>query len=182
MISEGEHRSLSALLKNRRAFLGFLEARLGNRQLAEDVLQSAMLKSLDKLTRIRKDERAVAWFYRVLRNALIDHHRRHSTEAKALQAAAISAFENDQPELHKAVCQCVTGLATGLRADYAKILQRVDVEDEPVCKVAKEEQITINNANVRLHRARAALRRRVQEMCAACAVHGCLDCTCRAAL
>ena len=34
---------------------------------------------------------------------------------------------------------------------------------------------------VRLHRARKALRLRLEETCRACADHGCLDCTCKAA-
>jgi len=29
----------------------------------------------------------IAWFYRTLRNAAIDHHRRHKTASKALEVA-----------------------------------------------------------------------------------------------
>jgi RNA polymerase sigma-70 factor (ECF subfamily) len=32
---------------------------------------------------------------------------------------------------------------------------------------------------VRLHRARAALKTRLEQSCGTCATHGCLDCTCR---
>ena len=41
--------------------------------------------------------------------------------------------------------------------------------------------ITPNNAGVRLHRARRALRRQTLAFCRACAEHGCLDCSCASA-
>jgi RNA polymerase sigma-70 factor (ECF subfamily) len=32
-----------------------------------------------------------------------------------------------------------------------------------------------------VHRARAALRRRIEQACGTCSVHGCLDCSCEKA-
>ena len=40
---------LAALAGQRRAFLSFLERRVGHREVAEDVLQDAFARSLDKL-------------------------------------------------------------------------------------------------------------------------------------
>ncbi|MGZ8780019.1 MAG: RNA polymerase sigma factor, partial [Thermoanaerobaculia bacterium] len=57
------------LVDSHRQFLGFLERRLNDRALAEDILQDAFVKSLEKAESIRDDESAVAWFYRLLRNA-----------------------------------------------------------------------------------------------------------------
>lgn len=48
----------------------------------------------------------------------------------------------------------------------------------PLQKVAKALGITTNNATVRLHRARRALKRELERSCGICATHGCLDCTC----
>jgi len=39
--------------------------------------------------------------------------------------------------------------------------------------------ISENNAAVRVHRARQALRKQVQLTCGACATHGCVDCRCQ---
>ena len=43
---------------------------------------------------------------------------------------------------------------------------------------ASDLGITPNNLKVRRHRARRALRARLEETCRICAAHGCLDCTC----
>jgi RNA polymerase sigma-70 factor (ECF subfamily) len=56
------------------------------------------------------------------------------------------------------------------------------VEGQPVKLFAERKGLTAGNAAVRVFRARAALKRRVVESCGTCAEHGCLDCTCQAAV
>ena len=68
-----------ALVDNHREFLAFLERRVGSRALAEDILQDAFVRGAREARRAcASEESAVAWFYRVLRNAVIDHHRRRA--------------------------------------------------------------------------------------------------------
>jgi DNA-directed RNA polymerase specialized sigma24 family protein len=59
--------------------------------------------------RVRADDAdsAVAWFYRTLRNAAVDYHRRHSTASKARESFAAENDDSFEPELRSAVCQCV---------------------------------------------------------------------------
>jgi RNA polymerase sigma-70 factor (ECF subfamily) len=168
------------LVKHHRKFLRFLEVRVGDRAVAEELLQAAYAKSVEKAGAIRDRESAVAWFYRLLRNSITDHSRRKAREARAMARHARDATTAIDPEeLKTAVCKCVGHLATTLKEDYARALQRVDVEDGSVAELAVEMGVSPNNAGVRLYRARAALRKQVQAMCGACAKHGCLDCTCR---
>ncbi len=170
---------LSVLTDNRERFLKFLQPRVGSREAAQEILQAAFVKSLERGDSLRDDESAVAWFYRLLRNATVDHYRRRATEARALerhaQEHAEAAFD---PELEDAICGCMKSLIGTLKDEYAQILQRVDLEGASVVEVARTEAITANNATVRLHRARQALRKRLEQTCGACAEHGCLNCTC----
>jgi RNA polymerase sigma-70 factor (ECF subfamily) len=76
-------------------------------------------------------------------------------------------------------CACLTRLMTTLKPEYAAILESVDLGGRPLAGAARDLGITSNNASVRLHRARRALRQRVQQSCGTCATHGCLDCDCR---
>lgn len=173
---------VDVLVRNRERFLSFLAARVGGREAAQDVFQSALLKGLDKAAGIRDDESAVAWFYRVLRNAVIDFYRHRAVENRALQTLARDAAAHPpvfEAELENAVCQCVTGLLSNLKPEYAVLLRRVDLDGVRLAEAAREAGITANNAGVRLHRARAALRRELRASCGACAEHGCLDCRCR---
>lgn len=168
------------LVANYHEFLGFLQKRVGSRALAEDILQDAFIRGLGKLEGLRGDESLVAWFYRILRNAVIDHHRRHEVHDRrfAALAAEFDAQVEPAPELRGAVCQCVARLADNLKPEYADALRRIEVEGVSVKDYAVEAGITSNNAAVRVFRAREALKKQVVRSCGTCAEHGCLDCTC----
>jgi len=166
------------LVSNHRQFLSFLEARVASRAVAEDILQAAFVRAVERGGSLREAESAVAWFYRLLRNALVDHHRRKAGEARALEKERRQAEEGFEPELRDAICACVGGLLPTLKPEYAEIIRRVDLQEAPLAAVAADLAITSSNAAVRLHRARRALGRRLERSCGTCAAHGCLDCTC----
>lgn len=63
------------MLERRDDFLRFVEKRVDSRATAEDILQSAFVRGIEKESTLRDEESAVAWFYRLLRNAVIDHYR-----------------------------------------------------------------------------------------------------------
>ena len=184
VLASDEPSVLAGLLANHRRFQQFLERRTGRADLAEEILQDAYVKA--GTTQAPPDqESAVAWFYRVLRNALIDHRRRVDSEQRALTALqAEPAGEDPEAEpdaaLLRAVGQCIDGLLGTLKPEYAQAVRRVDMEDASLTELASEAGITNGNAAVRLYRARAAMRQRIEQCCGACARHGCLHggCTC----
>ena len=172
---------VARLLANHRRFLDFLTARVGRREDAEEILQDAFVRGLQKAGEIRDDERAVAWFYRLLRNAVIDHYRRAAAGRKALEAKGREAPEVDPgfaADLERTICACVNDLVPLLKPEYADLIRRVDLGGATVTSVADEIGISPGNARVRLHRARAALRDELERSCRTCATHGCVDCTC----
>ncbi len=162
-----------------RDFLTFLERRVGSRAIAEDILQEAFVRGMRHVDGSNEDS-AIAWFYRTLRNAVVDYHRRHKTAGKALDAFAAEAETHVEPnaDMRSAVCQCVNGLADTLKPEYASALKRIEVDGVSVKDYATETGISAGNAAVRVFRAREALRKQVSRSCGTCAEHGCLDCTC----
>jgi RNA polymerase sigma factor (sigma-70 family) len=172
--------AIATLVENHRRFLGFLRKRVANPADAEEILQAAFVKGLARAGEIHDDERAVAWFYRLLRNALVDHWRAREAESRAVRALAREAAEEAAPDpaLEAEICRCFEALLPTLRPDQARILRRVDLEGVRPLDFAAEERITPNAAMVRLHRARRALRESLERSCGTCATHGCLDCTC----
>lgn len=174
--------AIAQLVEGHRAFLGFLERRVESRATAEDILQSAFARGLEHGAGV-PDEKVVAWFYRVLRNAVIDHYRHRSTSAKAMEVWERDFTESQGPEaeLYQEICQCVSGLLTTLKPEYRDALRIVDLEDGKLTELAQQSSISAENAAVRVHRARKALRRQVELACGTCAEHGCLDCHCQRA-
>lgn len=172
---------LDILVENHRRFLAFLERRVESREAAEDILQDAFVRSLDQAGSVRDEGALIPWFYRLLRNAVIDHYRKNGAEERALAHAAGMADETvpgPDDEWHDMICRCVTALVDTLKPEYAAAIRRVDLEGASVAGFARESGITPNNAGVRLHRAHEALRRQIAQTCNTCATHGCLDCVC----
>jgi RNA polymerase sigma factor (sigma-70 family) len=168
----------TALLENLNEFVAFARARVADPELAADVVQESLLKAIKSSEQLRDGETARAWFYRILRHTIIDLYRRRDAEQRALEK-----LENEPPDSAETnvVCRCLDRLIPALKPEYAALVRAVDLEEKAIEVIAKELQITANNANVRLHRARQQLRDRLERTCKVCATHGCLDCSCDAA-
>jgi RNA polymerase sigma-70 factor (ECF subfamily) len=172
---------LDVLLENHRAFLRYLERRVGDRHLAEDLLQDAFIKVMERPDQAPADEGLVPWFYRTLRNAAIDRFRRREAADRAVEAFAreLETHAAPEPELEAEICACIGRLAGTLKAEYAEALQAIDVQGTPVKVFAEQRGLSVSNAGVRVFRAREALKKRLIESCGTCAEHGCQNCTCQ---
>jgi RNA polymerase sigma factor (sigma-70 family) len=171
------------LLDNHARFLAFLKRRVGSADVAEDILQEAFVRGLGQSESIRNAESAIAWFYRVLRNAVTDHFRRQDSQGRALEQFAAETEAEEAAvdrELEAVVCQCVLSLVDTLKPEYATALRRVELDGVSVRGYAEEAGITAGNAGVRVHRAREALRKQLVRSCGTCLTHGCIDCQCKA--
>lgn len=169
------------LLDGRREFLGYLRRRLGSLDEAEDALQDFSLKVIRSARSVDQDDKIDAWLGQTLRHTLIDHYRRravrHRTETAYAQEMSI-ADEAPQSEVELGHCRCLYAALPRLRPDYAEILRRADLEEEPRARIAADLGLTTNTLNVRLHRARHALRQEMERSCAACGNGNFQDCAC----
>ena len=59
-------------IDNQAVFKGFLRRHLPSDKIAEDLLQQGLLKAVKGEGSLLEKDNAVAWFYRILRNSLID--------------------------------------------------------------------------------------------------------------
>ena len=174
--------SLSRLIAaHRHELLDFARRRLPDHATAEDVVSETLARTFMHLDELREESAILAWLYRSLRNAVVDHHRRAGTASRALERwAAEMQTEVDAAAPPRQVCGCVAKIAASLKPEHARALARVEVDGEAVRAFATEVGISSSNAAVRLFRAREALRRGVLATCGACAEGGCVDCTCSA--
>jgi RNA polymerase sigma factor (sigma-70 family) len=133
---------LAILLENHRAFLRYLERRVGDRELAEEILQEAFAKVVDRPDQAPADEGVVPWFYRLLRNAAIDQFRRRGAASRAVEAFAreIETQTTPEPELEAEICACVSRLAGTLKPEYAEALQAIDVQGTSVKAFAEQQR------------------------------------------
>lgn len=181
--TEVEAQRLTLLLANRQRFLAFLEKRVGRTELAEELLQDALLRAVARADTLRDEDAVTPWFYRILRNVLTDHYRRRGVEQRALDSAAVEPqLGPDEPdhELLQTVCACLLTVVRTLKPEYADVLRSIDLEEQSLDEYAKRLDISNNHAAVRLHRARKSALRQLLESCGGCAADRCEDCTCHA--
>src|SRR5580704_11126357 len=95
--------TISNLTLQRKQFLNFLLRRVDSLSTAEDILQSAYTRALEQSPNLRNEESAVAWFYRILRNAVIDYYRHRAAEDRALELLAQEVATETQfdPQTHQ---------------------------------------------------------------------------------
>ena len=173
-----------ALVEVHRDLLGFLQRRLRTPDEAEEVLQRFAVRALERAGELRDVRTVRGWLGRILATTIVDHQRRAirgrrrevPTEPEALERASEAVMPD--PEVDGIVCDCLYKLLPTLRPDYADVIWRADILGEPRDRIAASLGISLNNVNVRLYRGRQALKRRLEETCLTCPVHGFLDCRC----
>ena len=170
-------RSLVAeTLRERRAeFEAFVRARVAPQEV-DDVLQVAALRAIERADMVDDPEKVVAWLYRIHRNLIIDTYRRRETERKYVDGGG-EVPEHSEVTLDES-CRCSVSQAQRLPESYASILSLVDTRGLPLSDAARTLEITRNNAAVRLHRARKALRAAMLEHCGVTDVRDCAGCRC----
>lgn len=178
-MSETAQRTIDELLQSRERFVAYVARRVSDPDLAQDIGHDSLVRALKAGPQLRDTEALVPWFYRILRNAVIDLYRKRSVESARLE------FRDELPEAidmqseeGTALCECFRGLLPGLRPEYAQMIDLLELRQEPTDVVAARLGVTAANLKVRRHRARQALRRELEQVCGSCADGSCLACDC----
>lgn len=168
------------LIESRNRFIGFLRKRLNSPQDAEDVFQDFCVKVLRNHRSVKNGERLDAWLGTALRHTLIDHYRRQATRNRGAESYSIEVkvlTPEAEPEAQPA-CRCIAEAIHKLTPAQAELLQRLDLQDEPRDTVAAEMGVSLNALGVRVHRSRAALKKKIAEICPVCGEGGFMNCDC----
>jgi RNA polymerase sigma factor (sigma-70 family) len=171
--------TFNGLITQRERFLCFVERRVRDRAAAEDILQAAYGRAIAGT--LHNDDSATAWFYRILRNAIIDFYRHRAVESRILKPleSGVDSPQENIPERN--ICPCLKGAIDDLRPAYGEIIREVELADDSsggLNEFARRSGIATGNAAVRAHRARKALQESLRRICGSCAGAGCLDCPC----
>ena len=173
---------LEEILSQRERYVRWVAARLPCREDAEDVVQRAMLRASANLDQLQQADAMAGWFWQILRRALSDHlgqeQRRRSREQALSEFAPTRAESAPAPAIEEPTCGCCREEIAQLPEGLQQVLRRVDLEEATVQETARELALTPNNVRVRAHRARRALRERLEERCGVTSARECRDRDC----
>jgi RNA polymerase sigma-70 factor (ECF subfamily) len=159
----GDEQAFSALVRGHQNEVFTLANRLvGNRELAADVAQEAFIRAWKAMPNFRGDAKFSTWMHRITVNTSWTWRER--AKRKKTYAIDDDFVDERQPtperageraELRALIGTHMAALPTSLRA----VIVLKDVYGWSHQEVSDELGITVSAAKVRLHRARARLRR-----------------------
>lgn len=166
----GDEQAFSALVRGHQNEVFTLANRLvGDRELAADVAQEAFIRAWKAMPNFRGDAKFSTWMYRITANTSWtwrERAKRTATHAIDDEYELVDERQltpekaGERAELRALIGAQMAALPTSLRA----VIMLKDVYGWSHREVAAELGITVSAAKVRLHRARARLRRVLGEV------------------
>ncbi|MEE9405483.1 MAG: RNA polymerase sigma factor SigZ [Algisphaera sp.] len=142
----------------------FLQRRVGNDHVAEDLLQEVFLRIHRGLPALKNDQRIGPWVYRIARNAVTDHYRR-----KRVSAVNLVDHEPAQPNepevIDPQLAACLRMMLECLPAEQRDAVVRVDLEGESQGDYAKAQAMSLSGAKSRVQRGRRLLKKNLLDCC-----------------
>lgn len=170
-----------ALAEVRRDLFKFVLRRIGNEADAADVIQEFYLKVFAEYSSLRDADKLRPWMGRVLSNVIADHFRRRGRREKLERDYSVHTeltMSPEDEEVDGIICLCLYKLLPTLNQEYAQLIWRTDLVGEERLAIARDLRLSEGAFRVKLHRARQALKRRLEQTCEACPEHGFVNCGC----
>ena len=111
----------------RAAFKAFLVARVGSEAEAEDILQNGLLKAFRRAGDLHDDTKLTAWFYQLLRHAVVDYYRAHGAARRRDDALSqlVARLGDDVAPAPKSweaqLCSCLGSVVDTLKPQHAEL-------------------------------------------------------------
>ncbi|HET9013184.1 MAG TPA: sigma-70 family RNA polymerase sigma factor [Gemmatimonadaceae bacterium] len=133
---------------------------------ADDITQDVLERVLRRRAQLRDAERADAWLARIVRNAVVDHHRQRRLPAPADPAVldAVAVGDDDRPSASGRLAPCVQPLVDSLPPPYAEALRLTDLGTHTQEDAAARLGLSASGMKSRVQRGRRLLE---------AALHGC---------
>ena len=146
---------------------GFIAERVGDPELAADITQDVVVRSIASGALDRVDDVA-AWLYRAARNAIIDHYRtrRRFDGDVDLDRWPAPDTSGDLPnDATRELARCLQPMLGRLHPTARDALTRVDLDGQTHREAAEQLGISVSGMKSRVQRARRELREQLTACC-----------------
>lgn len=146
----------------RAALLRTAQVLTHNRADAEDLVQTALMRALDRAESSPEHTNWSAWLKTVVRHLAVDlarrKHRWRTTEWSDAVELARGADEHTEPELPMISSEQLQAAVDSIDANYQDVYRLYHVEGASYAQVAARLNIPVRTVGTRLHRARGRIR------------------------
>lgn len=134
-----------------------------NKSLTEDITQETFLKAYNHIDSFRHESKVSVWLNKIAYNSLIDHKRKKSSALLSIDDDTLknklTDMKNnlDKDIEQKIMSDCVQSKMNLMPENYRAPLF-LDMQDYSNQEIANILDCTLDNAKIRLHRARAKMK------------------------
>ena len=137
---------------------------------AEDLTQEVFLKAHQGLEKFRGQCKVSTWIFQIATHAALDRmrspiHRISNQELVLGEFHEQSAPSHEHRPLHAEMCSCIREIVDELPVDFRTIIYLSELKELKISEIAQILDISPGAAKIRLHRARQALRARMEVDC-----------------
>jgi len=151
---------------------------------AEDLTQAVFVKVNNSLSAFRAESQVSTWIYKIATNTALDRLRSLASQRIVTKGSLEDPFAHVEVEIEtrdawtgekaptpdatlvrKEMNDCIRGFIEKLPADYRTVVLLSEVEQLKNAEIANILGISIDTVKIRLHRARARLRRELETNC-----------------
>jgi RNA polymerase sigma-70 factor (ECF subfamily) len=150
-------------------------SKLASNEEAEDITQEVFEKVNRGLAGFKGKSQLSTWIYRIATNAALDRLRspsfKRSAEELMEEAEDRNVWTNhekapvDQQLIRKEMSECVQEHIDKLPSDYKAVILLSEQEGLTNKEIGDILEISLDNVKIRLHRARASLKKILDEAC-----------------
>ncbi|MEM1024601.1 MAG: sigma-70 family RNA polymerase sigma factor [Myxococcota bacterium] len=158
-----------------RELRAFLRARVRDEALAEDILQSSLLKAHRHLQNGALPESPRAWLHQIARNTLIDSSRAEKSRRGLSEAYAVEATEDppahdwvslEEADASALAAQIIPLFVARLPEPYRQALELTELGGLSQAEAAAREGVGLSAMKSRVQRGRRQLREELERCCA----------------
>lgn len=138
---------------------------------AEDLTQEVFVKVSQALSRFRQESHLSTWVYRIATNTALDTLRRpsfqHAVREGISDAAATEEMSPtvEQQLIRREMKECIRGFVQSLPVDFRSVVVLSELEQLTNRQIAEVLGISLATVKIRLHRARALLKKEFASRC-----------------
>lgn len=141
---------------------------------AEDLAQEVFLKVHQNLPTFRLECRLSTWIFQIATHAALDRLKSPSHQIFSQKSYLLDRLDESEHHatsghgnipLQEEMCRCIHGFIEDLPVDYSAIIFLSELKELRIAEIAQVLGITPGAAKIRLHRARHALKTRMEQGC-----------------
>lgn len=155
----------------RREIFAYIQTKVGDLAAAEDLTQETFLKVQNSLSKGTEPEHFRGWIYKIARNSVIDfmnRRRRFLAFDEAQDPAEIQQSEVADPidsEFRQGLFSYAAKVIEGMPSEEREALTLTELDGFSREELARHLGISVSAAKSRVVRARAKLRKTIEECC-----------------